>query len=139
MASNVAHEARNWLHYLVLAVTVAEVDTVAKGFARAHPLEVGKSDTSPRWQSWEEWRAYLEMTLGSIKPIDVTLRLLGPQEIEVDAEQEQVEMRWRMQAQLRGRQEPPMTLDCEATLVKEEGKWVACRLRWSEQAGSSAP
>ncbi len=131
--SDVAHEAHNWLHHLVLAIIIAEAETVARCFAREGPLHVSGSTPEQVWQSWDEWEDALQRTLGPIKPADLSLYLVGKPKVTWDEQApERAQLQWVMQLTRRSQPGPPRALSCEATLVRVEQRWRASRLSWAE-------
>ncbi len=137
MSTSVAHQARNWLHHMMLAAIVAEAATVAKGFARFVPLEIIGAEPEQRWENWSEWSAFLEEEFRDLVPTALSLHLAqSPTILWDETNPSEVALRWRMVCSRRGGSPAPLDFAYEATLVEEQGRWVAARLRWSRATPS---
>ncbi len=120
-----SHEVRNWLHYLILAAQAVDYQGVANCFARQHPLSIRGPRPGDEWSSWESWSTFLATALSVRRIGDLYLRMTQQPEITIDPSESEVCLRWQMTYRLGSRANAQIGLDCEATLVMEEQRWLA--------------
>jgi hypothetical protein len=133
-----SHEIRNWLHYLILAAQAADYEGVASCFARQHPLDIQGPRPEDRWYNWDAWLYFLGNSLGTMRIGNLHLRLVLRPEILLDDElATEANLHWQMAYRLVDPPTQPTVLDCQATLVMENQRWVACSLACSALAQPS--
>ncbi len=131
-SQKIRHAARNWLHNLLLAMQVVDAETLGRLFAKQHPLEVLGLDEKQRWYDWQEWTNFLEQLLSPLRIGTVKYHYLQSPQIQVELAE--VHLQWKMSFWLLTLQKAPLILDCEATLVQENQRWVARRLHYRQSS-----
>lgn len=119
------HVALNWLQHLLSAMQAAEADTVARSFAQAAPLDVVLLDGT-HWTDWPALEAAIYDWLRPIRPACIRFRLLELIDAHATASGDTA-LAYRVWLALPDEPEP-LTLACQATLVREADRWVASHL-----------